>query len=502
MKRQSEPRPLWPEAAPAVPVEHDLPKETDVVVAGAGLAGVSVALLLARRGHDVVVVDAEGLGARTTGASTAKLSLLQGTTYGTLRRRSGDDALFAYAEANRIAQQWLQDELRDIPGAQERRTAFTYATTRAGERRLREEREACAAAGLDVVARGPGDIGLPFPVDAALELPDQSQLQPAVALAALADKARSHDVRLVTGCRVSAARCLSGGVDVRTSRGRIRARRLVLATGFPVIDHGRFFAKLVASRQLVGAYRVPDPDAIPSGMYLSADRVSRSLRSALDREGEPLLIAGGDPFVTGREPDTLGRLASLDAWVADGFRGAERQQWWAAQDYGMPGGRPFFGPMPGTKGRIFAATGFNKWGMTNAVAAALAIVAHIEEAVPQWARPFAKAGPGVRGLPALLRGNAAVAREAARGWALPGWPRPVDDGGARAGVARRGTAPVATATTDGVTCELSAICPHKGGVVRWNAAERSWDCPLHGSRFSAEGRVLEGPAVEDLRRLG
>ena len=491
------PHSLWRDTAPGIPVETDAVDGSEVVIAGAGLTGLAAAVMLARSGHRVTVLDAAEIGARTTGASTAKLSLLQGSVYSGILRSAGERVLRAYARAQRDGQSWLRAELADVPDAEERRAAITYAMTASGDATVRAEATACRAAGLDADWRS-GRVGLPFPVSSALVLEDQSQLHPMRTLGALADRAIALGVRIYGGCRLTGADTARDGVRVRTNRGTIGAQRLLVTTGFPVIDRSGFFAKLTPTRQMVAAYRVPDVALIPEGMHLCVDEVTRSLRSGRDEQGRALLVVGGDSYRPGTDPDTRRRLQAIDRWTAQAFPGAVRDRWWAAQDYRMAGDRPFFGTVPATRGRILAATGFAKWGMTNAVAGALALAGIVDSSPPEWSEPFAHSRVGARGAATMVRSGAVVAAEAARGWASPAQTHA--DDGERARVRRRGVAPVAESDVDGRICAVSAVCTHLGGVVRWNTAERTWDCPLHGSRFAPDGRVIEGPATKDLPR--
>ena len=272
------PHSLWRDTAPGSPVETDAVDGSEVVIAGAGLTGLAAAVMLARSGHRVTVLDAAEIGARTTGASTAKLSLLQGSVYSGILRSAGERVLRAYARAQRDGQSWLRAELADVPDAEERRAAITYAMTASGDATVRAEATACRAAGLDADWRS-GRVGLPFPVSSALVLEDQSQLHPMRTLGALADRALALGVRIYGGCRLTGADTARDGVRVRTNRGTIGAQRLLVTTGFPVIDRSGFFAKLTPTRQMVAAYRVPDVALIPEGMHLCVDEVTRSLRS-------------------------------------------------------------------------------------------------------------------------------------------------------------------------------------------------------------------------------
>ncbi|WP_261166339.1 FAD-dependent oxidoreductase [Microbacterium sp. Marseille-Q6965] len=487
-------RSLWIATAPRIPVDADLPADTEVAIAGGGLAGIAAGLALAERGHRVVVLEAERLGARTTGGSTGKLTLLQGTTFSRILRHAGDEVLRAYRTGNAAGRDWMRAHLEGMPGALARRDAVTYATTEDGERALREEADALAAAGVEVEQLGPGGVGLPFEVAAGLRLPDQDQLHPLLALAVLTAKLRRLRGVVVEGCRVRAAEPDGAGLRVSTDRGDIRADRLVLATGSPILDRGRMSSRLSVSREFAAAYRLPDAVRPPKAMYLSVDPVPRSLRSARGLDGEPVLVVTGDPFETGREDDTAARLAALDAWVRAVYPRAWRITWWAAQDYRTTSSLPHAAEVPGSRGRILAATGFAKWGMTNAAAAALALAGQVAGDEPQWSARLREHRGGLRDAAQAVSLNAAVAGHLVGGWAAPHTRAE----GPAATVQRRAGAMVAESIVRGKRCAVSAVCTHLGGIVRWNSAEQTWDCPLHGSRFAPDGRVIEGPAVDDL----
>ncbi|WP_432558396.1 FAD-dependent oxidoreductase [Granulicoccus sp. GXG6511] len=494
---------MWHATHPLSPLANDsLPVGVhfDTVVAGAGLTGLVTAVLLARAGQRTALVEARRVGAVTTGHTTGKLSLLQGLVFSDILRHHSEDVLQAYLDGNREGQAWLTRYLDDHQVGYERRDAYTYATTDRGLTALREEFDACEAAGLRV--NWTEQTELPFSAG-ALTLPDQLQLHPLRVLDALREEYADRGGVLIEGVRVTDADPGSP-LTVSTTGGQVTADRLVLATGAPVLDRGGYFAKLLPLRSYAATYRVPG-STIPLGMYLSANQPTRSLRT-VTVDGEQWLMVGGNGHVTGREDSALDAVAGLDQWTEEHFPGAERVHAWSAQDYQSINRVPFVGELPRGGGQIFVATGFNKWGMTNAVAAALSLAQEIlgspgSLSGKPWAETLRKRVTKPAGVTstAKLVGGAVV--EATKGWvqaeltSLPDQPPAEGQGVVGRGA---GGLPEAVSTVGGVTCRIPGACSHMGGVVRWNDAEQSWDCPLHGSRFAADGTVLEGPAVSDL----
>lgn len=444
----------------------------DVAVIGGGLTGLTTALLLGRAGMSVVVLEAGQVGEGTTGRSTAKVSLLQGTRLSAMRRRHPQRVVDAYVEAQREGAAWVERFCEDHGVAVEHRDAVTFARGASGEREIRSELETARRAGLDV--EWVGELPLPFPVRGAVRLPGQFQLDPVELLETLWREAAEHRVQVVEDTRVVRVRG-TDPVRLTTDRGVVEAGRVVVATNLPVLDRGGFFARMKPSRSYTVAYRTEQP--VVDAMYLSADQPTRSLRDAPGQDGHMLLV-GGNGHTTGRGGSTTARLDGLRAWTEELWPTAVETHAWSAQDYEPHHALPFAGPiLPGAED-IMVAGGYSKWGMTNAPAAALALTSRIlDGSPPRWSEvldPYA--GTGLRGLPTAARYNAEVGVELTRGWVGAVTGRSLREG------------------------PLTRVCPHLGGVVRWNEAERSWDCPLHGSRFEESGQVLEGPAVRPLPR--
>jgi glycine/D-amino acid oxidase-like deaminating enzyme/nitrite reductase/ring-hydroxylating ferredoxin subunit len=492
---------VWRDRHPVAPLEPaTVSGEWDVVIVGAGITGLTTAALLARAGRSVLVVEARHLGAGTTGGSTAKVSVQQGTQFSRIARRHPAAVLRRYADANVEARAWVERFCEDHGVALQHRPAYTYATSTSGVRSVRSELEALHRAGIEE-ATWIDDLPLPFRVRGAVMVPDQLQVDPLELLDALAAEARAHGATIVEGARVHRVHGRAPQ-EVVTDVGNASAGTVVLATNMPILDRGAFFARAKPSRSYGLAFRTPEPAV--DGMYLSADQPTRSLRDAPAPDGEgSLLLVGGDGHKTGAATSELSHLDGLRAWTHGYYPDAVETHAWSAQDYVPHHALPYVGPiLPGADG-LLVAGGYSKWGMTNGVAAGLALSGRILGGHQDWASAFDPwSTRELAGLPESARLNASVVVELTTGWLRPLLSRgasTIAEGAGEVRLDRVGT-PTALCRVEGVDHATSAVCSHLGGIVRWNDAERSWDCPLHGSRFDPEGQVLEGPATCGLRR--
>jgi glycine/D-amino acid oxidase-like deaminating enzyme/Rieske Fe-S protein len=483
----------------------------DTVVAGAGLTGLTTALLLARSGQKVLVLEARYPGAVTTGNTTAKVTLLQGTFLSQLARQYSPKQVQAYVDGNREGQAWLLRYLDENGVPYQRRDAYTYATSPQGTEKLREEVSAGTTAGLDM--EYVRDAGLPFPTHGAVRLADQAQINPVEVLATLVADIRSRGGSIVGGVRLQDVTG-AGPATVHTAQGNVTANEVVLATGIPVLDRGLYFAKLKPSRSYAAALQLQEDQSPPPGMYLSVEQPTHSLRD-YEVDGRRLLLVGGHGHHVGRARSEKHHLGSLLDWAVQHYPGAVATHTWSAQDYMPTNLMPFFGKFPRGKGHIYFGTGYNKWGMTNAVAAAVGISADILGGNVPWADTIHHRVTAPSGALSAVALNAGVAAKLASGWgqvAAQGLrkdtkdhvaePAPVIPAEGEGKVYREGPKPVAVSTVAGTTCKLSAVCTHLGGILHWNDSELTWDCPLHGSRFSSDGKLLEGPATKDLPQAG
>jgi glycine/D-amino acid oxidase-like deaminating enzyme len=457
---------LWVGTAPDRP---ELPRlkrdvEADVAVIGGGIVGLTTALLAQRAGASVVLVEADRVGNGVSGYTTAKVSSQHGLIYARLRSSLGPDAASLYGRINEAALAWIAEhvEAERIDCDFRRRPSYAYVLADSARDAVEAEARAAKSAGLP--AELVDETPLPYPVASAVRFDDQAEFHAGKYLAALTEEL------LAGGCEVF-ERSRALGVDeggccvVETEAGgRALADRVVVATHYPFLDRSLAFARVRAERSYAIACRVVGD--LPEGMFISGDSPTRSIRTA-SIDGEELLLVGGESHKTGTGGDTEQRYRNLEHFAREHWDVRSIEYRWSSQDGITLDGVPYVGRITPRSRRILTATGFGKWGMTGGTAAAAVLAELLESDVRS---PAAKLLDPWRltvraSLPTLLKENTQV------GLHFIG---------------------------DQIAKRSAPRCTHLGCKLDWNSGERSWDCPCHGSRFAADGSVLEGPAVEPL----
>jgi glycine/D-amino acid oxidase-like deaminating enzyme len=463
--QRDEYRSFWVSSAPSPGYERlEADVTADVAVVGAGIFGLSAAYLLKQEGLSVVVIDRGEIAGGVTGYTTAKVTSSHGIIYSEIARKFGDEGARTYATSNqagleRIAS--LVDEL-SIDCDFERADNFIYTEHEDSLDSIRSEVDAARAAGLP--ASFTTDTQLPFPVLGALRVADQAQFHPRKYLAALAraidgDGSRIYEHTVATGIRESHPS------TVTTREGSIAAADVIVATHMPMLDRGLFFTKVHPYRSyVVAGYPSGEP---LTGMYISTGGPTRSLRSTPGPDGR-LLLVGGEGHKTGTDADTQGHYDRLEEWAADRFDVTDPVYRWATQDNVSVDRVPYVGRVTRGSDHVLTATGFGKWGLTNGTMAAMILTDHIVGRANEWAALYdSKRIKPAASAQKFVEENVGVASHFI---------------GDRIASEHRG----------------NPRCTHLGCVLRRNGAEGTWDCPCHGSRFDAEGNVIQGPAVEDL----
>ncbi|WP_060879061.1 FAD-dependent oxidoreductase [Streptomyces scabiei] len=499
-----EQRSYWIESAPHEG-EHPAPDGdlvVDVAVVGAGIAGISTAWELARRGRRVALLEADRVAAGVTGHTTAKVTALHTLVYDRLRRTRGAEAaaLYARSQSEAIRHAAAVVEELGIACDWEDAAAYTYAEDEGRVAELRAEAEAAREAGLP--AEFVTETGLPFPVAGAVRVADQAQFHPRRYLLALVGDlvrlgASVHERTRVTRLKEGSPCRLT------TDAGyTVTAEDVVVATHYPVFDRALLFTRLSPRRELVLAAPVP-ADADPHGMYITQEQRTRSARTAPYGDGQRLLIVTGEHFT----PGTAGveeRFELLAEWAVERFGPLGFTHRWATQDNDSTDSVPLVGPFHAGSRHTWVATGFGGWGMSGGIMAGRLLAESITGHKSAWSDLYdpRRVLSAVREAPSFLKHQAQVARHFVGDRISPPGNASVDaiapgDGA----VVRVGAHHHAVhRDEDGSLHAVSARCTHMGCLVGFNRAERTWECPCHGSRFDVEGRIVQGPATKPLER--
>jgi len=486
--------------------ETDYPALTDdvsvdVAVVGAGITGITAAVLLKRAGKTVALLESRRIVHGASGYTTAKVTSGHGSGYSKIRKGFGEDGARTYAEANEAAieriAQFVEEDGIDCDF--ERKPNYVYAESSEDVEQLRQEAEVERKAGLAVSLVD--ETPLPFAVAAALRLENQAQFHPRKYLLALAATIPGDGSHVFEHSRVQDVK-RGEPYEVTTERGIVRAADVVVATHLPILDRGLFFAKAYPHR----SYAVAAPlgqASDPEGMYINSGTPTRSIRTMRDGDGV-FLNVGGSGHKTGDEDDTPARYDQLEQFLRRHWPDAGEVRYrWSTQDY-MPHDQvPYVGRLRRGSEHVYAATGYKKWGMTNGTAAAMIISDAILGRRNPWADLYdAKRLVRRSGLVSFLKENAAAgvhfvvdrlprAERGAVGELEPGEGALIRVRGRKTAVYRDDA---------GSVHAMSPVCQHLYCIVDWNAAEKSWDCPCHGSRYDGRGRVIQGPTTKDLKR--
>ncbi len=493
---------LWLATTPATDYPSlDGDRRVDVVVVGGGITGLTAAVRLVEAGRSVAVLEADRVAAGVTGRTTAKVTSQHGLVYARLVDAFGPERARQYAEANEAAIDEIAGRVQEegIDCAFERRPAYTYATSTEDARAVREEVEAARALGLS--ASYTESTELPFEVEAAVRFDDQAQFHPREYLLSIAASIDGHDSdsgeddgdgHVFEETRVT-------DVDpgspcrVETPHGEVVADDVFVASHFPVLDRAGYFARMHPKAAYLLAVRLERSP--PDGMYISTDEPPRTMRTHPTDDGS-LLLVGGEGHPPG-EGSTAERYRRCEAFAREHFAVEEVVYRWSTHDHYPVDGVPFVGSLGPLTENVHVGTGFGGWGMSGGTAAGMILSDLVVEGSSPWSEVFdpLRFTP-VASARSFVRENASVGARffGDRLEALLAG----DDVPARgeADVVRRDGESVGVFRDDeGTVHAVSAVCPHMKCLVRWNDAERTWDCPCHGSRFTYEGDVLSGPSV-------
>lgn len=456
----------------------------DIVVIGAGMAGILTAYLLKQQGKNVIILEADRIASGQTKNTTAKITSQHGLIYDKLIRKYGWKKAQLYAQANEEAIQSFQQivEQNHIDCDFQRLPAFLYSTRDGAS--LRKEAEAATRLGLP--ASFQEGISLPFATAGAVRFENQAQFHPLKFIQGIAQHLEIYEKTMVYSVR---------GHKIYTNRGLVTAEHIVFATHypFPVIP-GFYFVRQHQERSYIAAFSGAEK---PEGMYYSIDEQGLSLRNEKD-----LLLVGAGGHRTGKN-EAGGKYEFIREQAARYFPEGREVAHWSAQDCVTHDLLPFIGTYSVFRPYWHVATGFQKWGMTLSMVSAMIICNEIcgiphpyRKLFSPWRCHLLASAPKLAvDLGTSIKGLLA-------GYHLFSCGREEDLEYGHGGIVRKGFRRYGCYRDEqGKFHRISLRCPHMGCELLWNPDEKSWDCPCHGSRFDYDGRLIDNPAQKSKKEL-
>lgn len=455
--------------------------KTDVLVIGAGIAGILTAYMLKQKGREVVVIDATEIASGNTKNTTAKITSQHNLIYSKLITEFGEEKARQYAKANELAIKKYKEIIEDrrIECDFEEKPAYVYSLNEVEV--LKEEAEAAKKLGID--AKFVQEANLPFKIKGAIKFNNQAQFNPLKFL-----KDISNELVIYENTR---ALEIKENLVV-TSGGNITAKNIVVATHYPIMNaSGYYFMKMHQERSYVLA--LENTNKI-DGMYIDLNKEGYSFRTYNN-----LLLLGGISHRTG-ENEEGGSYDELRKVAKRLYPKAKEKYHWSAQDCMTIDGIPYIGRYSSETPNIYVATGFNKWGMTSSMVSAMIISDMILEKENDFSEIFS---PRRFDLSLSINNIANDLIETAKNFIaqkvyIPsseiehiknGHGGIIEYNGEKVGVYKN---------KEGKEFFVSTKCTHLGCQLSWNADELTWDCPCHGSRFDYKGRLIGSPATKDL----
>ncbi|KLU59949.1 cytochrome b6-f complex iron-sulfur subunit [Peptococcaceae bacterium CEB3] len=473
--------------------------ETDVAIVGGGITGILCAYWLSKGRVKTAIIEADRILQGTTGHTTAKITSQHGLIYNKMQKISKEFAQ-QYADANQTAIKMYESLAKEYNIECDFVLQPAYVFTFEDKYVKDIADEVNTASSLGIVATHLENIPLPFDVKAAIRFDNQAQFHPRKFLLVLAGKITDNGVQIFEQSRIVDLEDNgdTGGYVLTTNKGtKVTAQRVIIASHYPFYNkHGLYFTKIYSERSYVIATRMKEK--FPGGMYITAEEPGRSLRSQTSDQGE-LVFVVGEHHKTGQGEDTVKHYETLVNFAEQNFTVEDIPYRWSTQDCMTLDGLPYVGQFTTNTPNLYVATGYGEWGMTNSMASSMILRDLIVHGKSSWQDVY---NPSRETIMASAKNfvvqNLNVADQLVEG-KLSFIPRNVeiksDEGkiieaeGQRAGVYKDG---------QGTLHIVNTTCTHMGCEINWNSAEKTWDCPCHGSRFTYEGDIVEGPALKPL----
>ncbi|MGM7723511.1 FAD-dependent oxidoreductase [Metabacillus sp. Hm71] len=495
--------PFWRKSAtlPSFP-PLKIDTEVDVAIVGGGITGITTAYLLTKQGFKVAVIEASQVLNGTTGHTTAKVTAQHGLLYDELIQHMGEERAKQYYDANADALQFVRQTIQElkIDCDLTEEDAYMYAVSDEYKRKITKEYNAYQRLGIPSEFKK--DIPLPIDIKGVLVMKNQGQFHPLKYLTGLVNEITNAGGEIYEQTTAINIDENTPKPMIITREGRrITCKYAISCSHFPFFDgKGFYFTKLHAERSYVlGVLTKHD---FPGGMYYSADSPARSLRYT-PMDGKKLVLISGDGHKTGQGTSTHKHYKALEEFGESVLGIEEIKYRWSAQDLYTLDKVPYVGAITSNKPNILVATGYRKWGMSNSTAAAKLLTDLVLERENPYKDLYDPsrfyADPSIK---KFLMQNLDVAGHLIEG-KIDIADKRIEDIGNDEGsvVVVNGKRAGCYKDAEGNINLVDTTCTHMGCEVEWNSGDRTWDCPCHGSRFSVQGDVVEGPAKKPLKKV-
>lgn len=472
--------------------------DVDIAIVGGGIAGILSAYQLKEQGFNIAVIESENIVQSTTAHTTAKITSQHGLIYDRIINQMGRDLAHQYARANESAIQEIKNiaDENNINCDYETQSAYVYTQDDNYIDKIKAEVEAAKYLGID--ADLIEDIPFPFDIKLGMVFRNQAQFHPRKFLLALAEIVSRTGVSIYEKTKAIELNRENDRYIITTDMGKkLISEKVILATHYPFFNKkSMYYARLYVERSYILGIKAKEK--YPGGMYINAENPPRSLRYQSTDDGELILVVG-EKHKAGQGKDTNEHYKALIDFAKSVFTVEDIPYRWSAQDCFTLDGIPYVGQYASDTPNLYLATGFAKWGMTNSIASSIILKDLIVKGENPWQDIYK---PSRKTIAASSKNfivqNADVAVQLIDGKLqstdeniklLPGEAIIIEVDGEKVGAFK---------DEDERLHLVNTTCTHMGCEFKWNTAERSWDCPCHGSRFTYDGQVLHGPAVKPL----
>ncbi len=475
--------------------------EVDVVVVGAGITGLTTAYLLYQHNLKVAVVEQENVGKGTTGSSTGNLYAPIDERLFTIESKHDEKTMREVAASRTAATDLIEKIARDLNIDCDFVRApwhlFENGSHPGEDKKVIQEFEAAKKIGLPTSNQIPANF--PLPVNTITTIANQAQFNPLKYVQGIATFLKSTACEIYEQTRVVEVKD-GKTCEVITNRGSIKAKKVVMATHTPKGIYGVHTAMQV-KREYAMAVKLRDGLPAPGIYWHALGSQQYSIRPYKNEEGEFLIVLG-EPHKVGEKENNETCFEKIEAYIRKHFNVEKIVYKWAAQNYKPADNIPYIGSTP-LERNIYIATGFAADGLVYGTLAGMIISDLIAGKENKWGEIYdPKRFTPAASATSFIKENFTVAKHLLKDYIFYGKADALQEikPGEGKTIKLDNERLAAYRDESGTIHTVSAICPHMGCVVHWNQAEKSWDCPCHGSRFSTDGKVLEGPAIHDLAK--